>query len=97
MKKPVGNEVVEDYNLGTHKEDDQFSNVNVAGELNSMYFMCIEKEKLLYLCDIFPQTAENLKRRSKERRKRFMIQRNTNSEHWDKKYPDGKEPAQIYD
>lgn len=46
---------------------------------STIYFMCIEKEGLLYLCDVFPQTAENIKRRSKERRLRFMQQRNTNS------------------
>ena len=49
---------------------------------STIYFMCIEKEGLLYLCDVFPQTAENIKRRSKERRLRFMQQRNTNSQKW---------------
>ena len=49
---------------------------------STIYFMCIEKAGLLYLCDVFPQTAENIKRRSKERRLRFMQQRNTNSQKW---------------
>ena len=40
---------------------------------------------LINLCDLFPQTAENIKRRSKERRLRFMQQRNTNSHKWQKK------------
>jgi len=35
-------------------------------------FMCISKDALLELCDLFPQTAENIKRRSLERRYRFM-------------------------
>lgn len=42
-------------------------------------FMCISKNELQALCDLFPQTAENIKRRSLERRLRFMIQKNTNS------------------
>ena len=42
-------------------------------------FMCISKEILLSLCDLFPQTADNIKRRSLERRQRFMNQKNTNS------------------
>jgi len=49
-----------------------------------IYFMCIEKEKLLELCDLFPSTAENIKRRSKERRIRFMKQKNTNSKKYNK-------------
>ena len=31
------------------------------------------------MCEIFPMTAENIKRRSKERRIRFMQERNKNS------------------
>lgn len=42
-------------------------------------FMCVSKEKLLQLCSLFPQTADNIKRKSLERRKRFMQQKNTNS------------------
>jgi len=45
-------------------------------------FMCINKEILLQLCDLFPQTADNIKRRSLERRQRFMAQRNTNSKRY---------------
>lgn len=48
-------------------------------------FMCINKEILLQLCDLFPQTADNIKRRSLERRQRFMAQRNTNSKRYQQK------------
>ena len=47
-------------------------------------FMCISKEILLSLCDLFPQTADNIKRRSLERRQRFMNQKNTNSRSYKK-------------
>ena len=42
-------------------------------------FMCIDKNLLLEFCELFPQTAQNIKRRALERRKRFMKQKNTNS------------------
>jgi len=58
---------------------------NQNPEFNNIIFMCIEKSQLLYFCDLFPQTAENIKRRSKERRLRFMQQRNTNSHKWKQK------------
>lgn len=47
-------------------------------------FMCISKEILISLCDLFPQTADNIKRRSLERRQRFMTQKNTNSRSYKK-------------
>jgi hypothetical protein len=37
------------------------------------------------LCDLFPQTAENLKKRSLERRLRFMQQKHTNSREYENK------------
>lgn len=37
-----------------------------------VYFMCVSRDKLNDLCSLFPQTAENLKAKSLERRKRFM-------------------------
>jgi hypothetical protein len=37
-----------------------------------IYFFCISKDKFRNLCDVFPMTAENIKRRSRERRNRFM-------------------------
>jgi len=40
--------------------------------LPDILFMCIEKDKLMSLCDLFPQTAENIKERARERRIRFM-------------------------
>jgi hypothetical protein len=53
--------------------------------LPDILFMCIEKQKLLQLCDLFPQTAENIKERARERRVRFMQQKNTNSIRFDEK------------
>ena len=38
--------------------------------------MCIDKDKLLQLCELFPQTAENIKRKSLVRRAHFMKQKN---------------------
>lgn len=45
----------------------------------NILFMCVDKETLLELCELFPQTADNIKKRSLERRTKFMIQRNLNS------------------
>jgi hypothetical protein len=59
-------------------------------------FMCISKEILLSLCDLFPQTADNIKRRSLERRQRFMNQKNTNSRSY-KKNKDDMEKKQKAD
>lgn len=53
--------------------------------LPDILFMCVEKKKILQLCDLFPQTAENIKERARERRKRFMHQKNTNSTRFDDK------------
>lgn len=53
--------------------------------LPDIIFMCIEKAKLIEFCELFPQTAENIKRRSLERRQRFMQQKNTNSKSYDEK------------
>ena len=53
--------------------------------LPDILFMCIEKQKLLQLCDLFHQTAENIKERARERRVRFMQQKNTNSIRFDEK------------
>jgi|TARA_B110000305_G_C19400246_1_gene619752 hypothetical protein len=58
--------------------------------------MCISKEILLSLCDLFPQTADNIKRRSLERRQRFMNQKNTNSRSY-KKNKDDMEKKQKAD
>lgn len=41
-------------------------------------FMCIKQEELISLCELFPQTADNIKKRSLERRYRFMQQRKSN-------------------
>jgi hypothetical protein len=66
---------------------------NIVDEKNKGYqetlpdilFMCVEKDKLMALCDLFPQTAENIKERARERRIRFMQQKNTNSLRYDQK------------
>ena len=56
-----------------------------ADPMPDIIFMCISKNELQDLCDLFPQTAENIKRRSLERRLRFMIQKNTNSRRYKEK------------
>ena len=48
-------------------------------QMTDIIFMCIDKNTLQDLCELFPQTAENLKRRSLERRQRFIMQKFTNS------------------
>jgi hypothetical protein len=60
-------------------------------------FLCIDKTTLINLCDLFPQTAENIKRRSKERRLRFMQQRNTNSHKWAKKLEEESKHQRVRD
>jgi len=54
--------------------DDKKVNSNYDS-LPDILFMCVEKKKILQLCDLFPQTAENIKERAGERRKRFMQQK----------------------
>ena len=41
-------------------------------QLPDILFMCVEKKKIQQLCNLFPQTAENIKERARERRIRFM-------------------------
>lgn len=65
-------------------------------------FMCIEKTQFLELCDLFPQTKENLIRKSLERREKFIKQRNLNSkEYWrlrgSSQYNKGKPQHMIFD
>ena len=48
--------------------------------------MCIKNEDLLDLCDLFPQTKENITRIALERRVKFMNFRKLNSKkYWDKR------------
>lgn len=49
------------------------------GGSSDTIFMCCAKDDLKALCDLFPQTAENIKGRSLLRRKRIMKQKATNS------------------
>ena len=53
-----------------HTPDDK--KVGMSEPMPDIIFMCIGKDVLNELCDLFPQTAENIKRRSLERRHRFM-------------------------
>ena len=68
--------------LSPNNEDDR---TGTAEPMPDIIFMCISKNELLELWDLFPQTAENIKRRSLERRQRFMLQKNTNSKRYDDK------------
>lgn len=59
-----------------YDEEIQYKSCNPQAET---IFMCISKETLLYLCNLFPQTAENIQRKSLERRAAFMKHRTLNS------------------
>lgn len=63
--------------------------------LPDIIFMCVNKKELIDLCDLFPQTADNIIRKAKERRKRFIQQKNINSKRYWKKR--GKELLQKDD
>lgn len=55
-------------------------------KLPDIIFMCIDKKTLLDLCDLFPQTKDNIERKAKERRRRIMKQKNMNSrKYWRKR------------
>jgi hypothetical protein len=54
-------------------------NKNFQEQLPDILFMCVEKSKIKTLIELFPQTAENIKERARERRHRFMTQKNINS------------------
>ena len=58
---------------------------NKQESLPDIIFMCVNKDKLDNLCELFPQTADNIERKALERRKRFMAQKNTNSKRYFKK------------
>jgi len=55
-----------------NKDEDKKKGAHFNEPLADILFMCVEKSKILQLCDLFPQTAENIKERARERRKRFM-------------------------
>lgn len=76
--------------LSPNNDDDR---TGTSEPMPDIIFMCISKNELLELCDLFPQTAENIKRRSLERRQRFMLQKNTNS----KRYKDKLDNKQKQD
>mmetsp|Transcript_30350 Transcript_30350/g.46449 ORF Transcript_30350/g.46449 Transcript_30350/m.46449 type:complete len:98 (+) Transcript_30350:2248-2541(+) len=54
--------------------------------LPDIIFMCVGKDQLLNLCELFPQTAENIKRKSLERRQKFIQQKNMNSKRFWQNY-----------
>jgi hypothetical protein len=54
-------------------------------QLPDIIFMCCSNEHLTEFCELFPQTAENIKRRSLQRRKKFMQQKDTNSKSFNEK------------
>ena len=62
-------------------------------QLPDIIFMCIGKVELIELCDLFPQTAENIRRRSLERRQRFMQQKKTNSRTMGEKFKEPREDS----
>ena len=63
-----------------HTPDDKKN--GSTDHLPDIIFMCCSNEHLNEFCDLFPQTAENIKRRSLQRRKKFMEQKNTNSKRY---------------
>jgi hypothetical protein len=52
--------------------ESQKKNPQQMEALPDIIFMCVNKKELLDLCDLFPQTADNIKRKAMERRKRFI-------------------------
>jgi len=48
-------------------------------DLPDIIFYCVNKQDLLDICDLFPQTAENITKKALERRKKLMHQKNVNS------------------
>lgn len=41
-------------------------------KLQHVMFMCVDKDSLMDLCDLFPQTKDNIERKAKERRRRVI-------------------------
>lgn len=61
------------------------SNHHAIDEMEDFVFMCVKRDCLFELCDLFPQTAENIRRRAMERRSRFMKVKNNNSRKYTEK------------
>ena len=61
------------------QENDGDAHHKFTEQMPDIQLMCVDRQKLLQLCDLFPQTAENIKQRAKERRIRFMEQKNQHS------------------
>mmetsp|Transcript_36378 Transcript_36378/g.55848 ORF Transcript_36378/g.55848 Transcript_36378/m.55848 type:complete len:280 (-) Transcript_36378:102-941(-) len=66
----------------------QDPNENAKSQTESMpdiIFMCVSKEALQDLCELFPYTADNIKQNSLKRRRRFMKEKNRNSRKYNMK------------
>ena len=86
LKKLKSNIVIKTLqNYPTPSESNKKSQSQPMENLPDIIFMCVNKDKLDNLCDLFPQTADNIERKALERRKRFMAQKNTNSKRYFKK------------
>ena len=56
-------------------------------------FMCVNKDDLLNLCELFPETKNNLLKIALERRKKFMVYKKLNSiKYWTAR---GKAPMET--
>lgn len=51
-------------------------------ETPDILFMCCDSEVLMNLCELFPQTCQNITRRSEKRRNVFLRQKRTRSVAW---------------
>ena len=51
-------------------------------ETPDILFMCCDSEVLMNLCELFPQTCQNITRRSEKRRNIFLKQKRTKSVSW---------------
>ena len=59
---------------------------DLDSKLQDIIFMCVDKDTLMDLCDLFPQTKDNLERKAKERRRRIIKQKDMNSrKYWRKR------------
>jgi hypothetical protein len=83
-----------EYKTPPLEKENEGNNHKFADTMPDIQLMCVDKEKLLQLCELFPQTAENIKQRARERRIRFMEQKNMNSIWYDKECEKIREDVQ---
>lgn len=55
-----------------HQLKEKAKTIISENTLPDTYFMCVAKDVIEELCELFPQTAENIKKKSLDRRLRFM-------------------------